>query len=95
VILGSDESEEFLLEALSIYDRFGHKVGRCQVTHDLAGVHITRLRQLSKFQLVKRRREYQKAWRYLQESLRLAQELRAPVKIKQAQHNLKQLEFLS
>jgi tetratricopeptide (TPR) repeat protein len=95
LILGSNESEEFLLEALSIYDRFGHKIGRCQITHDLAGVHMTRLKRLSKFQLVQHRREYQRARNYLQESLRLAEELRAPVKIKQAQHNLKVLESLS
>ena len=95
LMLGSNESEEFLFEALSIYDRFGHKIGRCQVVHDLAGVHMTRLTQLSKFHLVKRRREYQKAWSYLQESLRIAEELRAPVKIKQAKHNLKVLESLS
>lgn len=56
---------------------------------------MTRLTQLSKFHLVKRRREYQKAWSYLQESLRIAEELRAPVKIKQAKHNLKVLESLS
>ena len=95
LMLGSNESEEFLLEALSIYDRFGHKIGRCQVTHDLAGVHMTRLRQLRKSQLVKRRREHRKTWSYLQESLRIAEELRAPAKIKQAQHNLKVLESLS
>jgi hypothetical protein len=95
LMLGSNESEEFLLEALSIYDRFGYKIGRCQITHDLAGVHMTRLQQLSKFQFVQRRREYQSARSYLQESLRIAEELHAPVKIKQAMHNLKVLESLS
>jgi hypothetical protein len=95
VIMGNDEAEEFLLEALSIYERFGHKVGRCQVMHDLAGVHMIKLKQLSRLHRVQRRREYRIARNYLEESLRLAEELRAPVKIKQAQHNLRVLESLA
>lgn len=94
VILGSEESEEFLLEARSIYERFRHKLGLCQVMHDLAGVHMVRMSRSGKLHRLKRRSDYEKALSYLTESMRLAQELKAPAKIKQAEHNLRVLETL-
>jgi tetratricopeptide (TPR) repeat protein len=94
---GLEQSESSLRKALSIYDHFGHQLGRCQVLHDLAGVHITKLhRALRRGKLRKLRSsaDYKKALAYLNESLQLAIRLQAPGKIKQAKYNLRALDYL-
>lgn len=94
---GLEQSESSLRKALSIYEHFGHQLGRCQVLHDLAGVHITKLqRALRRGKLRKLRGsdDYNKALAYLNESLQLAIRLQAPGKIKQAEYNLRALDHL-
>lgn len=94
---GLEQSESSLRKALSIYDHFGHQLGRCQVLHDLAGVHITKLhRALRRGKLRKLRGsdDYKKALAYLNESLQLAIRLQALGKIKQAEYNLRALDYL-
>jgi len=94
---GLEQAESSLLKALSIYEHFGHQLGRCQVLHDLAGVHITKLyrtRRRRMFRKLSSSYDYKKALAYLNESLDMAVRLKVPGKIKQAEYNLRMLDYL-
>ena len=86
-----EEAEKHLMEALNIYDKFKHGPGKCQILNDLGGVYITKVQLLAKSGNagIEFSKALNLAKSYFNQSLDLAVKLNLPVKISQAERNLK------
>jgi len=92
---GVNEAEGYLIEALTICEKFNQTMGQCQALHDLGFVYRTKLnlrRKIGEVNRTELKDLYQKAENFYTRSLKLAKQLRIPIKIRQAEKSLEILK---